>query len=482
MNRPVTDNPIEPGSTLPEPESAQTVPQLERELGGRLNGLTLPQQVYVLAAWPFLEHVLNFLVGFVDTALAGHLSVEATNAISVAAFVAWLMRLMQMAVAIGSTALVARAIGGRHKRLANAVVGQSVVMALIVGLISTVVVFAIANPIARFSNLTGEDLRLAVVYLNIVAIGAVGSSVLAVTTAVMKGAGDTRTPFWIMVIVNVVNVIVSYTLVHGMGPTGGMGVAGIAIGTTVAWSLGAVIALVVLVRGWGGVKLHLPRLKPHWHTVRRIIRIGMPNFFESIGMWSGNFLVLGIVGLLGAAGAGAAWGAHMIAIRVEAISFMPGFAIGTAAATLTGQYLGLGDQVRARKAAGLCCIMGAAIMTVFGFAFIFAPEPMVRLVTNEEELLNTAPRLLQIIGPVQLFLGTYMILAQALRGAGDTTVTMAITFASIFFIRLPAAYVLGITMGLGLEGVWYAMAGELIIRALLFTARYMHGGWTRIMV
>src|SRR5690606_10380805 len=145
-------------------------------------------------------------------------------------------------------------------------------------------------------------------------------------------------------------------------------------------------------------------------TVQRILRIGMPNFYESMGMWAGNFLVLGIVGLLGKAGAQAAWGAHMVAIRVEAISFMPGFAIGTAAATLTGQYLGLGHPDRAKRSAGLCCVYGAIIMTLLGFAFIFVPAPMVRLVTDQRELLDTAPRLLRIIGPVQLFLGTYMIL------------------------------------------------------------------------
>src|SRR5690606_39047007 len=140
------------------------------------------------------------------------------------------------------------------------------------------------------------------------------------------------------------------------------------------------------------------------------LRIGMPSFYESIGMWSGNFLVFGVVGLLGAAGAHAVWGAHMVAIRVEAISFMPGFAIGTAAATLAGQYLGLGDPERARKSVGLCVLMGCAIMTVLGFMFIFIPEPLVRLVTNEPELLATAPPLLRIVGPVQLFLGAYMIL------------------------------------------------------------------------
>jgi len=480
MTRPRSDIPID--SVLPATEAEGPLPPSMRQLGGKLTGLTLPQQVFALSLWPFLEQVLNFLVMFVDTALAGRISVEATNAIGVASFAGWLMRLMQMAVAVGSTALVARAVGGRHKRLANAVVGQSIIMAIIIGLISGLVIFAGARPIGYFTNLTGQSLELTLTYLHIIALAAVGSSLLAVATAIMKGAGDTRTPFIIMVIVNLLNIGVSLLLVYGPAPIGGHGVAGIAIGTAVAWSIGALLALYVLVRGWGGVKLHLPRLKPHWHTVRRITRIGMPSFFESMGMWSGNFIVFAIVGLLGKAGAEAVWGAHMVGIRVEAISFMPGFAIGTAAATLAGQYLGLGDPQRARLAVGLCCLIGASIMTVIGFAFILIPEPLVRLVTNEPELLAATPPLLQIIGPVQLFLGSYMILAQALRGAGDTRTTMIMTFSSIYFIRLPAAYLLAITFGLGLNGIWYAMAGELVIRGLLFTARYLHGGWMKVQV
>jgi len=486
VNRPVLDSPIESGADTLEGPSSEAVPAPQpvalRELGGRLNGLSLPQQVWVLAAWPFLEHLLNFMVGMVDTTLAGRLSVEATNAVSVASYVAWFMRLMQMAVAIGSTALIARAIGGRHKRLANAAVGQSIVLAIIVGLVSTVLVFATAVPVGQFTRLEGENLRLAVIYLNYMAVGALASSILAVSTAVMKGAGDTKTPFWIMVVVNVVNTIVSMTMVWGPEPIGGWGVAGLAIGTVVAWTVGALVCLHVLLRGYGGVKLHLPRLRPHWHTIRRIVRVGMPNFFEALGMWSGNMLVLAVVGRLGAEGALAAWGAHMIAIRVEAVSFMPGFAVGTAAATLTGQYLGLGDPDRARRAAKLCWFYGAAVMAVLGIVFITIPEPLVRIVTNKPELLAAAPPLVRIIGPVQVFLGTYMILAQALRGAGDTRSTMFITYASVFLIRLPAAYALGILLGWGLNGVWIAMASELVIRGCLFAGRFLHGGWTKAQV
>ena len=95
-----------------------------RELGGRLGGLSLPRQVAVLAIWPFLQQVLAFLVNFVDTAIAGRLSVEATNAIAIAAYFGWFLFLMTSAVGSGGAALIARE--GRLVGIGSLIVGEAV--------------------------------------------------------------------------------------------------------------------------------------------------------------------------------------------------------------------------------------------------------------------------------------------------------------------------------------------------------------------
>jgi Na+-driven multidrug efflux pump len=118
----------QPSSGGPAAAGPSLADLTRRELGGRLAGLSLSRQVLVLAIWPFLEQLLNFLVGFTDTAVAGHISVPATNALIPGAYIEWLIGLLQMAVSVGASAIIARAIGGRHKRLANAALGQAVVM------------------------------------------------------------------------------------------------------------------------------------------------------------------------------------------------------------------------------------------------------------------------------------------------------------------------------------------------------------------
>ncbi len=470
----------DPRAAVTKATSSSVLPPSQRELGGRLAGLTLTQQVMVLAIWPFLEAMMGFFVGFVDTALAGRLSVEATNAIGVATYVGWLIGLVQSCVGIGATALISRATGARKRGLASATVGQAMVLAVLVGLGIGAAVFLFSPFIASFTGLTGASYDHCVLYLRIIAAAAPFSAVLYVGGACLRGAGDTKTPFIVLVAVNLVNTILSILLVAGPEPIGGRGVAGIAMGTFAAWVVGAGLIVTVLVHGWGLVQLKRRWLKPKGHLLMRMLRVGVPSLLESfLAMWLANFFILRIVGQLNDP---AAWGAHVVAIRLEAVSFLPGFAMGIAAATLAGQYLGLGDPQRARLAMIKCWQIGAAVMTGLGLVFVLFAEGLVRLATDQPELLATSPTLLRIAGFVQVFFGTAIVLGQGMRGAGDTRTTMWLTAFSTYGVRLPLAYFFAIGMGWGLVGLWYGLCTELVFRGCLFAVRFWQGGWMKAKV
>lgn len=486
MTRVPTSQTDPPGGTrhasaTPNPDR----PQSHRQLQGRLAGLSLPRQVAVLALWPLLEQVMAYMVGTVDLALAGHLhpsslQIAATDALGVTSYVTWLIAMIHMAIGAGAAALIARAIGGSHRRLANAAIGQAMILALTAGVIVAALIIVTAAPIGRLAGLEGQSLALCQLYLRVVAMAVPCSALLIVAAASLRAAGDTRTPFAVMVLVNIVNVGTSVLFVYGPSPIGGHGVAGIAAGTVAAWLVGAAVILMVLVRGWGGIRLHRHRLRPHLHMLRRIIRVGGPNLLESVaGMWFANFLVLMIVGRLNAEGV---IGAHMIAIRIESLSFLSGHALGLAAATLMGQYLGLGRPDKARQATALCWIAAAILMTTLGVAFLMVPQWFIRLITDAPLLINQSVTPIRICGPIQIFFATQMVLGGALRGAGDTRATMWITTLSTYLVRLPVVYVFAITLDWGLNGVWLALCGELVIRGLIFAGRFLHGGWMKASV
>ncbi len=468
---------------------ASSVPIGPRPLSGRLAGLSLPRQVYALAVWPLFQQLLNWLVSTVDTAVAGRLSVEATDAIAVGAYIGWLMGILHSAVGVGATALVARATGSGHKRLANAALGQSLLIAAIWGSGVGVAIYAAAGPIGVSAGLRGHSLDLATTYLRILAAALPLAGIVVVGSACLSGAGDTRSPFFVMLVVNLINLTLTIALV-----VAGMGVAGIALGTAIAWAVGSVILVGLMLRRGSAVRLRWIRLRPHWHTAKRVVRLALPNLAEGVGHWAGNWVVIMIVGWIARLGQHGAQGAHIIAIRIEAISFLPAMAFAVAGSTLTGQYLGAADPHAARRAAAACWLSGAGLMATVGLVFIAIPGPLVRLMTNEPVLLDLAPPLVRLAGFVQFFLGSAIVLAGSMRGAGDTRTPAILTNLSTWCVRLPLVVFFGlgevtlfdhtVTVGLGwgLLGVWYALCIELVVRGLIFITRFFHGGWLRAQV
>ncbi|MFP4354198.1 MAG: MATE family efflux transporter [Phycisphaerae bacterium] len=440
--------------------------------------MPLARQVAVLAIWPFLEQLLNFMVGFVDTALAGRLSTQATNAIGVAAYIGWLMGLVQAAVGVGATALISRAVGAGRSRRADRVLGQAMLLAPLVGIAVGAGIYVLAPWIGSFVRLTGASLEALVTYLRILAMAVPMWAVLSIGSACLRGAGDTRTPFVVLVVVNIVNVTVSLLLVAGPGPIGGHGIAGIAWGTFVAWIVGGAGFLIVLIRSGRPIQLRRRMLRPTGSILWRILRLAGPNLAEGfLGMWLANFVLVRIVGLLGV---DSAWAAHIVVVRIEAVSYMSGFALGLAAATLAGQHLGSGRSDRARQAVGACWLAGAGVMTFFGLIFILLPGPLVRLVTDEPALLAASPPLLRLIGVVQFFFGSAIVLGHGMRGAGDTRGPLLLTAFSSYFVRLPLAWWFGLKLGWGLWGIWLAMSVELTVRGSIFIARYLRGRWLTV--
>ena len=121
-------------------------------------------------------------------------------------------------------------------------------------------------------------------------------------------------------------------------------------------------------------------------------------------------------------------------------------------------------------------------MGLFGVLFMTVGEGLTSIISSEPVHLQYTPRLLFIAGTIQVFFAIAMVIRQGLRGAGDAVWPFLITSLSSYLVRLPAAWLLGVYLGWGIEGIWMALCGELVVRAMLFSARFMHGGWKRLRV
>lgn len=336
--------------------------------------------VFVLAIPVLGEQLLNSLVGVVDVYLAGQLSVDATAAIGLAAYVAWLISMLFMLVGTGTTALVARQSGEGRPEGADHFANQSMCLAAALGIGAFALVYTLAPTFARLQNMTGEMQTIVVRYLRIDASGHLFTSVTLIGAAALRGVGDMRTPLKILTVVNVANLIISYSLVFGIGPFPKMGIDGIVIGTVVGRVIGGILTLMILLEGRSGLRLRAAALRPVLASVRRILRIGLPAAIDGAVMWSGHFVFLMIIANLAEGDLrGAYYAAHIIGVRIEAFTYLPAVAWATATATIVGQSLGASDPRRAIRAgheAVFQCGLATIALTAFyyfGAEWIFQP-------------------------------------------------------------------------------------------------------------
>jgi putative MATE family efflux protein len=450
----------------------------------------------VLVAPVLLEQFLALAVGFVDKWLAGNLFTDAEPlaAIGLVAYCLAFMPVLFVMPAAAATALVSRAVGAGDEAAARRAATACLIVAVSLAGVSLVVATLGGTWFVGLLGLPAGSSSLAVRYLVIVTPTLPLLAVIAVGVASLRGAGDMVAGLVAMSVVNLVNAAASFVLATGQLGLPRLGWEGLAWGTVVGYACGAVVVMVLLARPARGLRPRRPDWRPRRESLGQIARIGGPAGTDAIGNAACHLAFLGIVNRLGDLDAAA----HSVAITIESLAFLPGSAFGVAAATLAGQFLGSGDERRARRSVGLAAVTAAVLMTLAGLGFLAASKPLADWFTGgggQPKVAALAASLVRIVAFAQLPLALLMVFAGGMRGAGATRPPLIVNFAGLILIRLPLAVFLAWPpsdvpgglgtfpgCGLGVYGAWLAMAADLAARGLAMLVLYLQGGWSRAVV
>jgi putative MATE family efflux protein len=449
-----------------------------------LDRLSSPQQSQVrrdvlqLALPAMGEQLLSMMVGIVDTFLVGHLGAAPLAAVGLGNQWVFMATTLFGAIATGSTALIARFVGAGDPDQAGQVLRQSILVGAGLGVVSTLLGTTLARPAVELLGAPADVVGLATDYLRVVSAIFFASTLMFIGNAALRGAGDTRTPLYVMLVVNLLNVVVAWTAINGPMGLPQLGVVGSALGAATGRLVGGVLVIAVLLRGRAGIRLDLHRLRPDWELIRRILRVGLPTGAEQLLFRTGHMAFARILAELGTL----AYAANQVAINILSLSFMPGFGFAVAATTLVGQGLGAREPEKAQQRGYTAYRLGAGLMSVIGLGIILFPGQLMGVFTDDAQVVALGIAPLRAVGVIQPLLAAAMVFPGALRGAGDTRYPMLITGTSIWFVRVPLAYLLGIISGWGLLGAWSAMALDLALRGALNFFRYRSGRWKEIEV
>ena len=419
--------------------------------------------------------IFNFFVGFVDVYVAGFISPEVQAAVGYVSLLYFFVIIIANAISIGTVALVSRAIGAGDFQRALDVARQSLIFGCLVSVVLTLIGFFLSREIVAAAGFPEKIREISETLLRIFSIALGANYLLIISSSLFRASGDIRHPLFTMFIVSVVNILGEFVLVFGWFSFPPLGYAGIGIATAVAVTLGMGINL-ILFSGTRWRSIYKGSWALSLETMKKIIDISWPAAMLQIAWNAGTIILFNFLGRLGEASI-TAMAAISNGLRIEALIFLPAFALNMSAAVLTGQNLGAGNPDRAERVVWRISAAGVAILSALAIAVFLQAEAFAALVAKDPAVLAETASYLRINMIAQPFIALNLSISGGLQGAGDTRGTMWVIIIAMWLIRLPIAYGLAFPLGFGATGVWWAMVISMVIQSVFMAGRFHSGKW-----
>ncbi|HEU4760309.1 MAG TPA: MATE family efflux transporter, partial [Dehalococcoidia bacterium] len=374
-------------------EASETLAPVQ---AGAIDEEHLTRSVFRLA-WPVVVQQVSFsMVQLVDTFLVGHLGEDALAGVRLAGQIFWFSQAGMVAVGVGATAVVARNVGAGQPERASVTLRNAMLMAVAWGSVMGLLMWFLGGWGLGMMGAEAGAKHQGTVYLKAAALGLPLTAVVYAGSASLQGAGDTRAPMLIGIVVNIVNIVVAYSLINGPGPFPRLNVLGSGAGFTSAAIVGSLLVLGVLASG-----RRIVRWSP-WQAARvsaresrRILNVGVPSGLEQLQFNIAFMLYTRIIASLGTA----ALAAHGVTLAIQGLTFNVGFALSVATTALVGQSLGARRPDLAERAVFVAVRSSLVVMVAIGVTLMLFGGQITNLFVggeNAAEVVSIGRKLLFI--------------------------------------------------------------------------------------
>ncbi|MCW3463100.1 MATE family efflux transporter [Chitinophaga nivalis] len=409
------------------------------------------------------------LVGLSDSIIIGHTGKVPLAAVSLGNSLFNIFMVTGIGMSYGLTPLIAQENGRGNKRAIGNLLSHSLIINMIVGLLLSGVIYGGSC----YLNLLGQEADVAeqaAPFLQFLAVSFIPLMLFLSFKQFAEGLGFTRQAMNISIIGNILNIIIGITLVYGLFGMPRLGVIGVGIATlTDRLVMGIAMAFYVL---------KAPRFKPYLvsfgfkklqaATMKKILGIGTPvalQYIFEISAFSGAAVMVGWIGA-------AELAAHQIAISLASMTYMMASGISAAAGIKSGNNFGKKDFISLRLSAIASYHMVLVLMGFTALLFTVFNYLLPAMYIQDQQVITIAAHLLLIAAFFQLFDGTQVVGLGILRGLGDVKVPTLITLVAYWVLGIPLAYLLGIRLEYGVQGIWWALLLGLLVASILLFMRF----------
>ncbi len=437
---------------------------------------SISHRLFFFAMPILLGNVLQSLDGSVNSVWIGRFLGEAAlTASSNANVVLFLMLGALFGASLAATILIGQYLGARRLHDAKRVVGTSTSFSVAIAIVMAAVGWAICRPMLEAMKTPPEAMPLAIAYMRVIFLSLPFLVLYIFATSVLRGAGDSKTPLYFLILNVVLDIGLNPLFIFGLGPVPRLGIAGSALATLIAQAT-AMIALVVhLYRRKNSLCLYgdeLKLLRVDWTIVGTLITKGVPMALQMIVVSLSGVLMISLVNRFGI-DTTAAFGA---ALQVWNYVQMPSFAIGMAVSSMVAQNIGARkwDRVASTARVG---VLYQSLLTTFLVVLIvvLSAQALGLFLPPDSAALRVAVHLNRIGAWNYIFFGVSLVLLGVVRANGAVMPPLVILIFALLCVRFPLA--LAMLKRLGADAIWWSFPLSSIVSLVLGVLYYKFGGW-----
>lgn len=423
-------------------------------------------------------NVLQSLNGSVNQFWVSHsLGVTAITAIGNANIVMMLLLGVVFGVSMAANILVAQSVGKHDMPMVKRVMGTSVSFFAVLAIGVAALGWFTSPYILSAMGTPGEAAIEAEIYLRIVFLAMPFMYFFAFLQMAQRGAGDSRTPFYFMLLAVGLDVVFNPLLINGYGPFPRLGVAGAGWATFISQGVGLTCLIITLYIRRSPLTLHrseLKLLKPDPEILQALVVRGLPMGLQMFVISGAAMVMIGMVNSYGSVMAAAYTAASQVWTYVQ----MPAMALGAAISSMAAQNVGAQRWDRVDRIARSGVLCGLAVTGAVATIIYLLGDVTLRIfLPADSEALPIAHHINdRVLWGFVLFSISFS-LSGVVRATGAVWGPLAILFIAMYVVRVPFAAVL--TPIWGPDAIWWSFPLGIAASSLMNIAFYLHGGWKK---
>ena len=331
-------------------------------------------------------------------------------------------------LASGAGVVISQYYGAKRYDDVRRTVHTAIVMTLILGIVFTGLGLWMTPLMLRLMKTPAEVFPQSSAYLTIYFSGILGLFIYNMGAGVLRAVGDSRRPFFFLVVCAIMNVILDLLFVLAFR----MGVRGVAWATIISQALSAVLVILALIRSDSCITLHWRSLGIDWDVLKQIIIIGIPAAIQMAITAFSNIFVQSYINFFGA-DCMSGWTAYS---KIDQLLFLPMQSLALAGTTFVGQNLGSRQVDRAKKGVRIAALLAMGVTAVLILVLILPAAPyLVSFFNSKQAVIEYGTMFLRYISPFYILCCLNQVYGAALRGSGNSKATMVIMLASFVVFR-----------------------------------------------